>query len=69
MLAAVVIITGAHAVMLVLSQTAAYSMAGESSMITTVLTAIRVAFPLLVEMAENGETFYGRFAPDQAAAA
>ena len=50
-LAAVVIITGAHAVMLVLSQTAAYSMAGESSMITTVLTAIRVAFPLLVEMA------------------
>lgn len=50
-LAAVVIITGAHAVMLVLSQTAAYSFAGQSSMITTVLTAIRVAFPLLVEAA------------------
>ena len=50
-LAAVVIITGAHAVMLVLSQTAAYSFAGESSMVTTILTAIRVAFPLLVEAA------------------
>ena len=50
-LAAVVMITGAHAVMLVLSQTAAYSLAGESSMITAVLTAIRVAFPLIVEAA------------------
>ena len=50
-LAAVVIITGAHAVMLVLSQTAAYTFAGESSMVTTILTAIRVAFPLLVEAA------------------
>lgn len=50
-LAAVVVITGAHAVMLVLSQTAAYTFAGESSMVTTVLTAIRVAFPLLVEAA------------------
>lgn len=50
-LAAVVIITGAHAVMLVLSQTAAYAFAGESSMVTTILTAIRVAFPLLVEAA------------------
>lgn len=50
-LAAVVIITGAHAVMLVLAQTAAYSFAGQSSMITTILTAIRVAFPLLVEAA------------------
>lgn len=50
-LAAVVLITGAHAVMLVLAQTAAYAIAGESSMITAVLTAIRVAFPLLVEAA------------------
>ena len=50
-LAAVIVITGAHAVMLVLSQTAAFAMAGESSMVTTILTAIRVAFPLLVEMA------------------
>jgi len=50
-LAAVVIITGAHAVMLVLSQTAAYSFVGESSMVTTILTSIRVAFPLLVEAA------------------
>jgi hypothetical protein len=49
-LAAVVIITGAHAVMLVLSQTAAYT-AGTGSLIDTVLTAIRVAFPLLVELA------------------
>ena len=53
-LAAVIVITGAHAVMLVLSQTAAFAMAGESSMVTTILTAIRVAFPLLVEMAEIG---------------
>lgn len=50
-LAAVVIITGAHAVMLVLSQTAAYSFVGQDSMITTVLTIIRVAFPLIVEAA------------------
>lgn len=50
-LAAVVLITGAHAVMLVLSQTAAYSFGDESSMITTLLTGIRVAFPLLVEAA------------------
>lgn len=49
-LAAVVIITGAHAVMLVLSQTAAY-IAGTDSMINVVLTVIRVAFPLLVELA------------------
>jgi len=50
-LAAVVIITGAHAVMLVLSQTGSYTFAGQTSMITTLLTAIRVAFPLLVEAA------------------
>ena len=50
-LAAVVVITGAHAVMLVLSQTAAYAFTGQTSMITTILTAIRVAFPLLVEAA------------------
>jgi hypothetical protein len=50
-LAAVVLITGAHAVMLVLSQTGNYTLAGESNMITTILTAIRVAFPLLVEAA------------------
>lgn len=48
-LAAVVIITGAHAVMLVLSQTAAFS--GGNSLIDTVLTVIRVAFPLIVELA------------------
>ncbi len=48
-LAAVVAITGAHAVMLVLSQTATYTFAAEDSLITTILTALRVAFPLLVE--------------------
>lgn len=50
-LVAVVIITGAHAVMLVLSQTGAYAVAGEESAVTTILTAIRIAFPLLVEAA------------------
>ncbi len=47
-LAAVVIITGAHAVMLVLSQTAGF--ATDGGMIDTILTGIRVAFPLLVEL-------------------
>lgn len=49
-LAAVIIITGAHAVMLVLSQTADYTFA-DAGLITAILTAIRVAFPLIVEMA------------------
>lgn len=48
-LTAVIVITGAHAVMLVLSQTAAYASGG--SMIDTILTIIRVAFPLIVELA------------------
>jgi len=47
-LAAVVIITGAHAVMLVLSQTSGFATGG--GMIDTLLTGIRVAFPLLVEL-------------------
>ena len=47
-LAAVVIITGAHAVMLVLSQTSGF--ATDGGMIDTILTGIRVAFPLLVEL-------------------
>ncbi len=46
----VIVVTGAHAVMLVLSQTSAYATGG-SSMIDTLLTGIRVAFPLLVELA------------------
>lgn len=50
-LAAVILITGAHAVMLVLSQTGAYRFGGQDSMITTILTAVRVAFPLIVEAA------------------
>lgn len=49
-LTAVILITGAHAVMLVLSQTAAYSFGDGSNLITTLLTAIRVAFPLIVEL-------------------
>ena len=49
-LAAVVIITGAHAVMLVLSQTAAYE-TGQTGLVAGILTAIRVAFPLIVEAA------------------
>lgn len=48
-LAAVVAITGAHAVMLVLSQTAAFE--SGSGLVDTVLTVIRVAFPLVVELA------------------
>lgn len=48
-LAAVVIITGAHAVMLVLSQTSGFATGG--GMIDAILTGIRVAFPLLVELA------------------
>lgn len=48
-LAAVVVITGAHAVMLVLSQTATFT--GGNSLIDTILTVIRVAFPLIVELA------------------
>ncbi len=46
----VIVVTGAHAVMLVLSQTSAYA-TGSGSMIDTLLTGIRVAFPLLVELA------------------
>jgi len=48
-LAALVVITGAHAVMLVLSQTAAYA-SGEGA-VGLILTGIRVAFPLVVELA------------------
>ena len=49
-LAAVIIITGAHAVMLVLSQTAAYE-TGQTGLVAGIMTAIRVAFPLIVEAA------------------
>ena len=49
-LASLVIITGAHAVMLVLSQTAAYASAGQGA-VALILTGIRVAFPLVVELA------------------
>lgn len=49
-LAALVIITGAHAVMLVLSQTGSFAAGGEGA-VGLVLTGIRVAFPLVVELA------------------
>ena len=49
-LAALVLITGAHAVMLVLSQTGAYATAGEGA-VALILTSIRIAFPLVVELA------------------
>lgn len=49
-LAALVIITGAHAVMLVLSQTGSYATAGQGA-VALILTSIRIAFPLVVELA------------------
>lgn len=49
-LAALVVITGAHAVMLVLSQTGQYATAGQGA-VALILTGIRVAFPLVVELA------------------
>ena len=50
-LAAVILITGAHAVMLVLSQAATYTVVAQDGAISSVLTIIRVAFPLMVEVA------------------
>ncbi len=49
-LASLVIITGAHAVMLVLSQTGTYATAGQGA-VALILTSIRIAFPLVVELA------------------
>lgn len=49
-LTALVVITGAHAVMLVLSQTGSYSGAGQGA-VALILTSIRIAFPLVVELA------------------
>ena len=49
LLAVVVLVTGAHAVMLVLSQ--APKAVGESGFLTAVLNVIRVAFPVTMELA------------------
>lgn len=49
-LAAVVVITGAHAVLLVINTTAEYVAEG-SGLFVTLLNTIRVAFPLIVEVA------------------
>lgn len=50
-LTALVVITAAHAVMLVLSQTATYAFAAQSGLVESILTGIRIAFPILVEVA------------------
>lgn len=50
LLAIVVMVTGAHAVMLVISQAPA-ALEGESGLLTAVLNAIRIAFPVTVELA------------------
>jgi hypothetical protein len=46
-----ILITGAHAVMLVLSESAAFTLAGYSGILLILLTALRIGFPLVVEMA------------------
>lgn len=50
-LTALVIITAAHAVMLVLSQAGTYRFAGQSGLVETIMTGIRIAFPIIVEAA------------------
>lgn len=50
-LTALVVITAAHAVMLVLSQTSTYAFAAQSGLVESILTGIRIAFPILVEVA------------------
>ena len=45
-----VLITGAHAVMLVLSESAAFTLAGYSGILLYFLTALRIGFPLVVEV-------------------
>lgn len=49
LLAIVILVTGAHAIMLVMSQ--APEFAGESGLVTTILNVIRLAFPVTVELA------------------
>lgn len=46
-----ILITGAHAVMLVLSESAAFTLAGYTGVLLILLTALRIGFPLVVEMA------------------
>lgn len=50
-IAVLVLITGAHAVMLVLSESAAFTLAGYSGILLYFLTALRIGFPLVVEVA------------------
>ena len=50
-IAVLVLITGAHAVMLVLSESAAFTLAGYGGILLYFLTALRIGFPLVVEVA------------------
>lgn len=45
------LVTGAHAVMIVLSETAAFTFAGQTGLVLLAMTVLRVSFPLLVEAA------------------
>lgn len=49
--AILVLITGAHAVMLVLSEAAEFTLAGQSGLVLMLFTILRVGFPLVVELA------------------
>lgn len=49
--AVLVLVTGAHAVMLVLSEAASFTLAGQSGLMLMIFTALRVGFPLIVELA------------------
>lgn len=50
-IAGLAIITGFHAVMIVLSETAAFTFHGQTGLVLMVMTAARLGFPLLVEAA------------------
>ena len=45
------LITGVHAVMIVLSETAAFTLAGQTGLLLLLFTALRVGFPLVTELA------------------
>lgn len=49
--AVLVLITGAHALMLVLSEAASFTLAGQTGLVLMLFTVLRVGFPLVVELA------------------
>ena len=49
--AVLVAITGAHAIMLVLSEAASFTLAGQTGLVLMLFTVLRVGFPLVVELA------------------